>query len=176
MTGRTWLDCPSNTRCVETLHPYHCQTPQQRSWCSCVWHLWHHGQRGKAGSYIEPKKGSNGLGAHWYTCDNLLPPPCRWLWLPLWLYFMVPCSGDTPRPMDVSNLTHMQACMVVEITFGMLKIHFWYVPLSGRYLLRTQEKAAKVVVACNILHNMDLQRNIHFLAQGPWKSGLMRRS
>ena len=92
------------------------------------------------------------------------PPLDGWLLgdngYPLKSWLMVPYITPTSARQIGFNRKHSRARVVIERTFGLLKMRFRCVDRSGGTLQYTPQKVASFVVVCCVLHNMALRHGM----------------
>ncbi|XP_069482196.1 putative nuclease HARBI1 [Ambystoma mexicanum] len=88
------------------------------------------------------------------------------LWLlgdasyPLKRWLLTPVRNPQNRHEEDYNRAHTRTRVVIEQTFGLLKARFRCLSRSGGALLYGHEKVAKITMACVMLHNMCIRRNV----------------
>ena len=73
---------------------------------------------------------------------------------------MTPLANPTTASEVGYNTAHAKSRNVIERCFGVLKSRFRCLDKSGGTLLYTPEKAYRIFVACSVLHNFSINRNI----------------
>ncbi|KAJ1124912.1 hypothetical protein NDU88_003359 [Pleurodeles waltl] len=75
-----------------------------------------------------------------------------------------------PRTMaeERYNEAHGRTRRIIERTFGLLKARFRCLHLAGGSLYYSPKKVCQIIVACCMLHNLALRRQVPFLQEdGP---------
>ncbi|KAJ1116546.1 hypothetical protein NDU88_004756 [Pleurodeles waltl] len=62
---------------------------------------------------------------------------------------------------------------VIERTFGLLKARFRYLHMTGGTLFYSPKKVCQIIVACCMLHNLALRRQVPFLQEGGPDGGVV---
>ncbi|KAJ1201229.1 hypothetical protein NDU88_005043 [Pleurodeles waltl] len=66
------------------------------------------------------------------------------------------------------NETHGRTQRIIERTFGLLKARFRCLHMTGGSLFYSPKKVCQILVACSMLHNLALRRQVPFLQEdGP---------
>ncbi|KAJ1088712.1 hypothetical protein NDU88_001868 [Pleurodeles waltl] len=82
----------------------------------------------------------------------------------VWLLVRNPRTGAEER----YNEVHGRSRRVIERTFGLLKARFRYLHMTGGSLFYSPKKVCQIIVACCMLHNLALRRQVPFLQEdGP---------
>ncbi|KFM73761.1 putative nuclease HARBI1, partial [Stegodyphus mimosarum] len=81
---------------------------------------------------------------------------------PLEPWLLTPYSSPNTHAQQIFNRKHKSLRAVVEHCNGLLKSRFRCLHESGGVLLYTPIKTCKIILACTVLHNICIQRNI------PW--------
>ncbi|XP_069483827.1 putative nuclease HARBI1 [Ambystoma mexicanum] len=79
---------------------------------------------------------------------------------PLKLWLLTPVRNPQNRHEEDYNCSHTRTLVVIEQTFGLLKARFCCLSRSGGAFLYSHEKVAKITMACVMLHNMCIRRNM----------------
>ncbi|KAM4809783.1 putative nuclease HARBI1 [Rhinophrynus dorsalis] len=79
---------------------------------------------------------------------------------PLTEYLLTPIKDPTNKAEKQYNTAHILAHSVIERTFGSLKSRFRCLDRSGGVLQYSPEKGAQIILACCILHNLAVSRNL----------------
>ncbi|XP_069502434.1 putative nuclease HARBI1 [Ambystoma mexicanum] len=79
---------------------------------------------------------------------------------PLKPWLLNPVRHPLTRHEEDYNRAHTRTRAVIEQTFGLLKARFRCLSWSGRALIYRPEKVGKIVLACAMLHNMCILRNV----------------
>ncbi|KAJ1188267.1 hypothetical protein NDU88_005029 [Pleurodeles waltl] len=96
------------------------------------------------------------LGLH---CDSGYPN------LP-WL--LTPVRNPRTRAEECYNKAHGRTLRIIEWTFGLRKARFRCLHLTGGSLFYSPKKVCQIIVACCMLHNLALRRQVPFLQEdGP---------
>lgn len=81
--------------------------------------------------------------------------PCR-------PYILTPWENADSPAKERYNFKHAQTRNTVERTIGLLKARFRCLDLTGGHLMFAPAKVCRFVVACGILHNIAVDRNVEF--------------
>ncbi|XP_069489036.1 putative nuclease HARBI1 [Ambystoma mexicanum] len=102
-----------------------------------------------------------------HTCDSCFSFPwaCKECsecdgGYPLRPWLLNPVRNPLNSHEEEYNRVHTRTRVVIEQTFGLLKVRFRYLSMSEGALLYRTEKVAKITMACVILHNMCVRRNV----------------
>ncbi|KAJ1191345.1 hypothetical protein NDU88_000661 [Pleurodeles waltl] len=71
------------------------------------------------------------------------------------------------------NEAHGRARRIIERTFGLLKARFRCLHLTGGTLYYSLKKVCQIIVACCMLHNLALRRQVPFLQEDGSDGGLV---
>ncbi|XP_041435663.1 putative nuclease HARBI1 isoform X2 [Xenopus laevis] len=96
------------------------------------------------------------------TSENL---PKGWILgddaYPLTEYLLTPVKDAKTKAEEQYNAAHKLAHSIIERTFGSIKSRFRCLDRSGGVLQYSPEKGAQIILACCILHNLAVSRNLH---------------
>uniref|UniRef100_A0A803JCF4 Putative nuclease HARBI1 n=3 Tax=Xenopus tropicalis TaxID=8364 RepID=A0A803JCF4_XENTR len=80
---------------------------------------------------------------------------------PLTEYLLTPVKDAKTKAEKQYNAAHKLAHSIIESTFGSIKSRFRCLDRSGGVLQYSPEKGAQIILACCILHNLAVSRNLH---------------
>ncbi|XP_041435666.1 uncharacterized protein LOC108706783 isoform X3 [Xenopus laevis] len=80
---------------------------------------------------------------------------------PLTEYLLTPVKDAKTKAEEQYNAAHKLAHSIIERTFGSIKSRFRCLDRSGGVLQYSPEKGAQIILACCILHNLAVSRNLH---------------
>ncbi|KAJ1100223.1 hypothetical protein NDU88_005310 [Pleurodeles waltl] len=115
------------------------------------------GEEMAASSAVETAGGPVDNGGK--TCDSGYPN-LSWL--------LTPVRNPRTRAEECYNEAHGRTRQIIERTFGLLKARFRCLHMTGGSLFYSPKKVCQIIVACCMLHNLALQRQVNFLQEdGP---------
>ncbi|KAJ1200760.1 hypothetical protein NDU88_004581 [Pleurodeles waltl] len=83
-------------------------------------------------------------------------------------WLLTPVRNPRTRAEERYNEAHGQTRRVIERTFGLLKARFRCLHMKGGSLMYSPKKVCQIIVACCMLHNLGLHRQVPFLQEdGP---------
>ncbi|KAJ1123353.1 hypothetical protein NDU88_001823 [Pleurodeles waltl] len=83
-------------------------------------------------------------------------------------WLLTPVRNPRTRAEERYNEAHGQTLRIIERTFGLLKARFRCLHMTGGSLLYSPKKVCQIIVACCMLHNLALRRQVPFLQEdGP---------
>ncbi|KAJ1184721.1 hypothetical protein NDU88_001524 [Pleurodeles waltl] len=83
-------------------------------------------------------------------------------------WLLTPVRNPRTRAEERYNEAHGQTRRIIERTFGLLKARFRYLHLTDGSLFYSPKKVFQIIVACFMLHNLALRRQVPFLQEdGP---------
>ncbi|KAJ1107305.1 hypothetical protein NDU88_004697 [Pleurodeles waltl] len=98
----------------------------------------------------------------------------HWVWLLgdsvysklSWL--LTPVRNPRTRAEECYSEAHGQTRRIIERTFGLLKARFQCLHMTGGSIFYSPKKVCQIIVACCMLHNLALRRQVPFLQEdGP---------
>ncbi|KAJ1165577.1 hypothetical protein NDU88_005998 [Pleurodeles waltl] len=103
------------------------------------------------------------LQGPWH-CDSVYPN-LSWL--------LTPVRNARTRAEDRYKEAHGQTRCIIEMTFGLLKARFRCLHRTGSSLYYSPKKVRQIIVACCMLHNLALRRQVPFLQEDEPGDGLV---
>ncbi|KAJ1115607.1 hypothetical protein NDU88_003829 [Pleurodeles waltl] len=83
-------------------------------------------------------------------------------------WLLTPVRNPRTRAEGRYNEAHGRTRRVIERTFGLLKARFQCLHMTGGSLFYSPKKVCQIIVACCMLHNLALRRQVPFLQEdGP---------
>ncbi|KAJ1191526.1 hypothetical protein NDU88_000842 [Pleurodeles waltl] len=83
-------------------------------------------------------------------------------------WLLTPVRNPRRRAEERYNEAHGRTRRVIERTFGLLKARFRCLHMTGGSLFYSPKKVCQIIVACCMLHNLALRRQVSFLQEdGP---------
>ncbi|KAJ1213479.1 hypothetical protein NDU88_001116 [Pleurodeles waltl] len=83
-------------------------------------------------------------------------------------WLLTPVSNPRTRAEEWYNEAHGRTRRVIERTFSLLKARFRCLHMTGGSLFYSPKKVCQIIVACCMLHNLALRRQVPFLQEdGP---------
>ncbi|KAJ1112943.1 hypothetical protein NDU88_001203 [Pleurodeles waltl] len=98
----------------------------------------------------------------------------HWVWLLgdsgyhnlSWL--LTPVRNPRTRAEERYSEAHGRTRRVIKCTFGLLKARFRCLHMTGGSLFYSPRKVCQIIIACSLLHNLALRRQVPFLQEdGP---------
>ncbi|KAJ1150378.1 hypothetical protein NDU88_003172 [Pleurodeles waltl] len=78
-------------------------------------------------------------------------------------WLLTPVRNPRTRADERYNEAHGRTRRVIERTLGLLKARFWCHHMTGGSLYYSPKKVCQIIVACCMLHNLALRRQVPFL-------------
>ncbi|KAJ1200599.1 hypothetical protein NDU88_004422 [Pleurodeles waltl] len=88
-------------------------------------------------------------------------------------WLLTPVRNLRTRAEDHYNEAHGRTRRVIERTFGLLKARFRCLQMTGGSLYYSPKKVCQIIVACCMLHNLALRRQVPFLQEDGPEGGLV---
>ncbi|KAJ1217285.1 hypothetical protein NDU88_004879 [Pleurodeles waltl] len=88
-------------------------------------------------------------------------------------WLLTPVRNPRTRAKEHYNEAHGRTRRIIERTFGLLKARFWCLHLTGGSLYYSPKKVCQMIVACYMLHNLALRRQVPFLQEDGPDGGLV---
>ncbi|KAJ1201733.1 hypothetical protein NDU88_005539 [Pleurodeles waltl] len=88
-------------------------------------------------------------------------------------WLLTPVRNPRTRAGERYNEAHEQTRRVIERTFGLLKATFWCLHMTSGSLYYSPKKVCQIIVACCMLHNLALRRQVPFLQEDGPEGGLV---
>ncbi|KAJ1204129.1 hypothetical protein NDU88_007910 [Pleurodeles waltl] len=83
-------------------------------------------------------------------------------------WLLTPVTNPRTRAEECYNEAHGRTRRIIERTFGLLKARFRCLHMIGGSLFYSPKKVCQIIVACCMLHNLALRRQVPFLQEdGP---------
>ncbi|KAJ1095804.1 hypothetical protein NDU88_000960 [Pleurodeles waltl] len=86
---------------------------------------------------------------------------------------LTPVRNPRTRAEECYNKEHGRTRRVIERTFGLLKARFRCLHMTGGFLYYSPKKMCQIIVACCMLHNLALRRQVPFLQEDGPEGGLV---
>ncbi|KAJ1148670.1 hypothetical protein NDU88_001498 [Pleurodeles waltl] len=86
---------------------------------------------------------------------------------------LTPVRNPRTRAEERYNEAHGRTRRVIEHTFGLLKARFRCLHMTGVSLYYSPKKVCQIIVACCMLHNLALRRQVPFLQEDGPDAGLV---
>ncbi|KAJ1141965.1 hypothetical protein NDU88_008293 [Pleurodeles waltl] len=80
-------------------------------------------------------------------------------------WLLTPVRNARTRAEERYNEAHGRTRRIIERTFGLLKARFRFLHLTGGSLYYSPKKMCQIIVACCMLHNLALRRQVLFLRE-----------
>ncbi|KAJ1107843.1 hypothetical protein NDU88_005232 [Pleurodeles waltl] len=98
-----------------------------------------------------------GMSASGWCLGDCGYPNLSWL--------LTPVRNARTRAVERYNEAHGRTRRIIERTFGLLKARFQCLHLTGGSLYYSPKKVCRIIVACCMLHNLALRRQVPFLQE-----------
>ncbi|KAJ1153354.1 hypothetical protein NDU88_006115 [Pleurodeles waltl] len=88
-------------------------------------------------------------------------------------WLLTPVRNPRTRAEERYNEAHGQTRRVIERTFGLLKARFRCLHITGGSLFYSPKKVCDIIIACSMLHNLALRRQVPFLQEDDPDDGVV---